>query len=397
MVNQNQLTKSSGPLSGYRIIELAGIGPGPFAAMMLADMGAEVIRVERAQSVRGQAPNGAHWDVSLRGRRNIAIDLKNPDGVETLLSLVENADALIEGFRPGVMERLGIGPDVCVARNPKLVFGRMTGWGQEGPYAASAGHDINYISLAGALAHFSRAGEAPVPPLNMVGDYGGGGMFLAYGVVCALLEAQKSGKGQVVDTAMVDGSAVLMTMFWAMKNIGMFDENKPGTNLLDTGAHFYDVFKCSDGKYVSIGSIEPQFYALLLEKTGLVDDPAFAQQMNASQWPALKIKLAEVILTKSRTQWCEIMEGTDVCFAPVLTMSEAAKHPHNVARKTFIEVDGVAQPAPAPRFSRTSAALPTAPAHAGQHSRAVLADWGFSADRITALITGGAVVDSKDQ
>jgi alpha-methylacyl-CoA racemase len=397
MVNQNQLTKSSGPLSGYRIIELAGIGPGPFAAMMLADMGAEVIRVERAQSVRGQAPNGAHWDVSLRGRRNIAIDLKNPDGVETLLSLVENADALIEGFRPGVMERLGIGPDVCVARNPKLVFGRMTGWGQEGPYAASAGHDINYISLAGALAHFSRAGEAPVPPLNMVGDYGGGGMFLAYGVVCALLEAQKSGKGQVVDTAMVDGSAVLMTMFWAMKNIGMFDENKPGTNLLDTGAHFYDVFKCSDGKYVSIGSIEPQFYALLLEKTGLVDDPAFAQQMDASHWPALKIKLAEVILTKSRTQWCEIMEGTDVCFAPVLTMSEAAKHPHNVARKTFIEVDGVAQPAPAPRFSRTSAALPTAPAHAGQHSRAVLADWGFSADRITALITGGAVVDSKDQ
>ena len=397
MANQNQSTKSSGPLSGYRIIELAGIGPGPFAAMMLADMGAEVIRVERAQSVRGQAPNGAHWDVSLRGRRNIAIDLKNPEGIETLLSLVEHADALIEGFRPGVMERLGVGPDVCVARNPKLVFGRMTGWGQEGPYAASAGHDINYISLAGALAHFSRAGEAPVPPLNMVGDYGGGGMFLAYGVVCALLEAQKSGKGQVVDTAMVDGSAVLMTMFWAMKNIGMFDENKPGTNLLDTGAHFYDVFKCSDGKYVSIGSIEPQFYALLLEKTGLVDDPTFAQQMDTSQWPALKIKLAEVILTKSRTQWCEIMEGTDVCFAPVLTMSEAAKHPHNVARQTFVEVDGITQPAPAPRFSRSSAALPSAPAHAGQHSREVLADWGFSADHITALIASGAVVDSKDQ
>ena len=235
MANQSQSTKSSGPLSGYRIIEIAGIGPGPFAAMMLADMGAEVIRVERAQSVRGPAPDGAHWDVLLRGRRNIALDLKNPDGVETLLSLVDNADALIEGFRPGVMERLGVGPEICVARNPKLVFGRMTGWGQEGPYAASAGHDINYISLAGALAHFSRAGEAPVPPLNMVGDFGGGGMFLAYGVVCALLEAQKSGKGQVVDTAMVDGSAVLMSMFWAMKNIGIFDENKPGTNLLDTG------------------------------------------------------------------------------------------------------------------------------------------------------------------
>ena len=248
MAIQSQSTKSGGPLSGYRIIEIAGIGPGPFAAMMLADMGAEVIRVERAQSVRGEAPDTAHWDVLLRGRRNVAIDLKNPDGVEALLSLVEHADALIEGFRPGVMERLGVGPDVCVGRNPKLVFGRMTGWGQDGPYAASAGHDINYISLAGALAHFSRADEAPVPPLNMVGDFGGGGMFLAYGVVCALLEAQKSGKGQVVDTAMVDGSAVLMSMFWAMKNIGILDENKPGTNLLDTGAHFYDVFKCSDGK-----------------------------------------------------------------------------------------------------------------------------------------------------
>ncbi len=398
MANQSQSTKSNGPLSGYRIIEIAGIGPGPFAAMMLADMGAEVIRVERAQSVRGQAPDGAHWDVLLRGRRNVAIDLKNPDGVEALLLLVEHADALIEGFRPGVMERLGIGPDACIARNPKLVFGRMTGWGQDGPYAASAGHDINYISLAGALAHFSRAGEAPVPPLNMVGDFGGGGMFLAYGVVCALLEAQKSGKGQVVDSAMVDGSAVLMSMFWAMKNIGIFDENKPGTNLLDTGAHFYDVFECSDGKYVSIGSIEPQFYALLLEKTGLADDPAFAKQMDASHWPALKIKLADVMRTKTSAQWCKIMEGTDVCFAPVLTMSEAAKHPHNVARQTFIEVDGVTQPAPAPRFSRTATALPTAPAHAGQHSRAVLADWGFDADRISALIASGAVADgsSKD-
>ena len=398
MANQSQSTKSNGPLSGYRIIEIAGIGPGPFAAMMLADMGAEVIRVERAQSVRGDAPDTAHWDVLLRGRRNVAIDLKNPDGVEALLLLVEHADALIEGFRPGVMERLGIGPDVCVARNPKLVFGRMTGWGQDGPYAASAGHDINYISLAGALAHFSRAGEAPVPPLNMVGDFGGGGMFLAYGVVCALLEVQKSGKGQVVDSAMVDGSAVLMSMFWAMKNIGIFDENKPGTNLLDTGAHFYDVFECSDGKYVSIGSIEPQFYALLLEKTGLADDPAFAKQMDASHWPALKIKLADVMRTKTSAQWCKIMEGTDVCFAPVLTMSEAAKHPHNVARQTFIEVDGVTQPAPAPRFSRTATALPTAPAHAGQHSRAVLADWGFDADRISALIASGAVADgsSKD-
>ena len=241
---------TTGPLSGYRIIEIAGIGPGPFAAMMLADMGAEVIRVERAQSVRGPAPDTAHWDVLLRGRKNIAIDLKNPQGVEALLQLVEKADALIEGFRPGVMERLGIGPDVCAKRNPKLVFGRMTGWGQEGPYAPLAGHDINYIALAGSLAHFARAGEAPVPPLNMVGDFGGGGMFLAYGVVCALLEAQKSGNGQVVDTAMVDGAAALMSMFWAFKNIGMFNENAPGTNMLDTGAHFYDVFECADGKSI---------------------------------------------------------------------------------------------------------------------------------------------------
>jgi alpha-methylacyl-CoA racemase len=247
----------AGPLKGYRIIEIAGIGPGPFCAMLLADLGAEVIRVERAAAVQGPAPDTPRADVSLRGRRNIAIDLKQPDGVETLLALVEASDALIEGFRPGVMERLGIGPDECLARNPKLVFGRMTGWGQDGPMAQAAGHDINYISLAGALAHFGRKGEAPVPPLNMVGDFGGGGMFLALGVVAALLEAQKSGEGQVVDTAMVDGSAVLMSMFWAMSAVGAFDENARGENLLDTGSHFYDVYECSDGEYISIGSIEP--------------------------------------------------------------------------------------------------------------------------------------------
>ena len=385
----------TGPLSGYRIIEIAGIGPGPFAAMMLADMGAEVIRVERAQSVRGPAPDTAHWDVLLRGRKNIAIDLKNPQGVEALLQLVEKADALIEGFRPGVMERLGIGPDVCAQRNPKLVFGRMTGWGQEGPYAPLAGHDINYIALAGSLAHFARAGEAPVPPLNMVGDFGGGGMFLAYGVVCALLEAQKSGKGQVVDTAMVDGAATLMSMFWAFKNIGMFNENAPGTNMLDTGAHFYDVFECADGKYVSIGSIEPQFYALLLEKTGLTNDPEFAKQMDTSQWPALKAKLQNVMKQKTQAQWCAIMEGTDVCFAPVLTMSEAAQHPHNVARNTFIDIAGIKQPAPAPRFSRTSPNTPTQPAHAGQHSKQILQDWGVN--NIDELLASGAVVDGSAQ
>jgi alpha-methylacyl-CoA racemase len=383
----------AGPLSGYRIIEIAGIGPGPFAAMLLADMGAEVIRVERAQSVRGPAPDTPHYDVMLRGRRNVALDLKHPDGVATLLDLVGTADALIEGFRPGVMERLGIGPDVCLARNPKLVFGRMTGWGQDGPYAQAAGHDINYISLAGALAHFARAGEAPVPPLNMVGDFGGGGMFLAYGVVCALLEAQRSGSGQVVDTAMVDGAAVLMSMFWAFRSIGLFDEIKPGTNLLDTGAHFYDVFECADGRYVSLGSIEPQFYAELLRLTGLEGDPEFAQQMNRDMWPHLKSRLQEVMLGKSQAEWCAIMEHTDVCFAPVLRMDEAAEHPHNVARGTFIEVGGMTQPRPAPRFSRTEPQVAMPPAHAGQHSRAVLADWGFSADRIDALVASGAVAD----
>jgi alpha-methylacyl-CoA racemase len=381
----------AGPLSGYRIIEIAGIGPGPFAAMLLADMGAEVIRVERATAVRGPAPDTPHGDLLLRGRRNVAIDLKHPDGVATLLDLVESADALIEGFRPGVMERLGIGPAECHRRNPKLVFGRMTGWGQQGPYANAAGHDINYISLAGALAHFGRSGEQPVPPLNMVGDFGGGGMFLAFGVVCALLEAQRSGEGQIVDTAMVDGSAVLMTMFWAFKSMGIFDENARGTNLLDTGAHFYDVYRCKDGEYISVGSIEPQFYSELLRLTGLDADGEFATQMNAPQWPHLKARLTEVFAQRTRAEWCELMEGTDVCFAPVLTMSDAAEHPHNVERSTFIELGGVRQPAPAPRFSRTAPEVTQLPAHAGEHTRQVLADWGVDDDRIDHLIASGAV------
>lgn len=381
----------SGPLSGYRIIEIAGIGPGPFAAMMLADMGAEVIRVERASAVRGPAPDTPHFDILLRGRRNLALDLKDPAGVAVLLDLVESADALIEGFRPGVMERLGVGPDVCHARNERLVFGRMTGWGQQGPYADAAGHDINYIALAGALAHFGRADQPPTPPLNMVGDFGGGGMMLAFGVVCALLEAQRSGRGQVVDAAMVDGSAVLMSMFWAFSSAGLFDEQARGANLLDTGAHFYDVYRCSDGEYVSIGSIEPQFYAQLLELTGLSGDSEFAAQMDASQWPHLKERLAEVFATRTRAEWCEVMEGTDVCFAPVLTMSQAAEHPHNVARGTFVDYAGVTQPAPAPRFDRSRAEIQTPPAHPGQHSRQVLIDWGLDPARVDELIDTGAV------
>ena len=380
----------AGPLAGIRVIELAGIGPGPFAAMMLSDMGAEVIRVERTQAVRGPAPDAPGWDVLQRGRRNLALDLKHPDGVAALLSLVERADALLEGFRPGVMERMGAGPDVCLARNPKLVFGRMTGWGQEGPYASAAGHDINYISLAGALAHFGRLGEPPTPPLNLVGDFGGGGMLLAFGVVCGLLEAARSGEGQVVDAAMVDGSAVMMAMFWGMKQVGFFDETRRGDNLLDTGAHFYDVYRCSDGHYISVGSIEPQFYAELLRLTGLSDDPEFALQMDRNLWPVLKGRLEKLFHTKTRDEWCALMEGTDACFAPVLTMSEAAEHPHNVARRTFIDVAGTRQPAPAPRFSRTRPEVARPPAHAGQHTREVLLDWGLAADVVDGLFASGA-------
>ncbi len=380
----------TGPLSGFRVVELAGIGPGPFAAMMLSDMGAEVIRIERPQAVRDPIPDSPGFDLLTRGRKNVAIDLKHPEGVEAVLRLVEQADALIEGFRPGVMERLGLGPDVCLARNPKLVFGRMTGWGQEGPYAPSAGHDINYISLAGALAHFARAGQAPTPPMNMVGDFGGGGMFLAYGVVCGLLEASRSGQGQVVDAAMVDGTATLMTMFWAFSALGAHDEDRPGTNLLDTGAHFYDVYECSDGKYISIGSIETQFYAELLRLLGLDTDPEFARQNDKSAWPHLKERIAGVFRTRTRAEWCELMEHTDVCFAPVLTMSEAAEHPHNVARGLVTEVAGVRQPNPAPRFSRTPGAIQRPPAQPGQHTREVLEAWGFGAAEVDALVDAGA-------
>jgi alpha-methylacyl-CoA racemase len=383
----------AGPLSGYRVIEMGGIGPGPFAAMMLSDMGAEVIRVERGQSVT-QGGVASPRDTLLRGRRNIALDLKHPEGLAALFGLIEQADALIEGFRPGVMERLGVGPDACQERNPKLVYGRMTGWGQSGPYAQAAGHDINYIALAGALAHFGRAGEGPVPPLNLVGDFGGGGMFLAFGVVCAILEAQRSGTGQVVDAAMVDGTALLMSMFWSFRSMGIFDENRRGTNLLDTGAPFYDVYECSDGEHISIGSIEPQFYAQLLQALGLADDPDFVSQHDAEAWPQAKSRLTELFLTRSREDWCALLEHTDVCFAPVLRMSEAAAHPHNVARGTFIEFEGVTQPAPAPRFSRTSPEIARPPSAPGRDSRDILVDWGFSAERVEALIAGGAVVQA---
>ena len=383
-----------GPLSGYKVIELAGIGPGPFCAMVLADLGAEVVRIDRHKNAGLGDPDTPPADVLNRGRRSVAVDLKHPDGIETVLALVEQADALIEGFRPGVMERLGAGPDECLARNPKLVYGRMTGWGQDGPYASAAGHDINYIALAGALAHFGRSGQAPVPPLNLIGDFGGGGMFLAYGVVCALLESQRSGTGQVIDAAMVDGAAVLMTMFWSFVESGLFSETERGTNLLDTGAHFYDVYRCADGEYVSIGSIEPQFYAELLRLSGLEDDERFAVQMDRARWPEQKELLVEVFAAKSRDEWCALMEHTDVCFAPVLRMSEAAKHPHNVERGTFVELHGSMQPAPAPRFSRSTPEVARPPARAGEHTREALVDWGIAADRVENLLATGAVAAS---
>jgi alpha-methylacyl-CoA racemase len=373
-----------GPLKGLRIIELAGIGPGPFCGMMLSDMGADVIRVERTGG-RG----GASGDVLARNRRSVAVDLKSAEGVETVLKLVEGADALFEGFRPGVTERLGLGPEACQARNPKLVYGRMTGWGQDGPMAQAAGHDINYIGLSGALYGIGRAGERPVPPLNLVGDFGGGGMLLAYGMVCALLEAKTSGQGQVVDAAMIDGAASLMSMFFSMAAGGMYTDQR-GTNLLDGGAHFYDTYETADGKHVCIGSIEPQFYALLIEKAQL-DPERFKPQMDRSQWPALKAELADVFKTRTRDQWCEIMEGTDVCFAPVLSIFEAPDHPHNKARNGFLALDGVMQPAPAPRFDRTPGKVRHSAPAAGADSRAVLADFGFESAAIDELLAAGVV------
>ncbi len=373
-----------GPLSGFKIIELAGIGPGPFCGMMLSDMGAEVIRVERLSGA-DKAPK----DVLARNRRSVALDLKSPEGVETVLRLVESADALFEGFRPGVTERLGLGPDVVLARNPKLVYGRMTGWGQEGPMAQAAGHDINYIGLSGALHAIGRQGERPVPPLNLVGDFGGGGMLLAYGLVCGMLESQRSGKGQVVDAAMVDGSAALMAMFFSFAASGAFTDQR-GTNLLDGAAHFYDTYETKDGKHVCIGSIEPQFYALLIEKAGL-DPEKYAKQMDPAQWPVLKADLTQTFLTKTQAEWCEIMEGTDVCFSPVLSIFEAPEHPHNKARNSFMEIDGVMQQAPAPRFSRTSPEISHGARVPGQDTLSVLQDYGFSTDEISALQADGVI------
>ena len=373
----------TGPLSGIRVIELAGIGAGPYCGMVLGDMGAEVISIERPG---GNPAAAVGHTVMFRNRRSVALNLKQPGAAEAVLRMCEKADALFESNRPGVAERLGVGPDACLARNPRLVYGRMTGWGQDGPLAARAGHDINYIALAGVLHSIGRRGEAPAVPLNLVGDFGGGGLLLAFGMVCALLEAQRSGKGQVVDAAMVDGASSLMAMWWGFRQQGLFSGPR-GTHLLDSGAHFYETYETADGKHLAIGAIEPQFYAELCQKLGL--PPEFRDQMSTARWPALKARLAEVIRTRTRDEWAALFEGSDACVAPVLALEEAPAHPHNRARGAFVEVAGATQPTPAPRFSRTPPATPRPQAKVGADTEAVLAELGFSASEIAAL-RGGA-------
>lgn len=381
----------AGPLAGVRIIELSGIGPGPFAGMLLADMGADVIRVDRAAGGSMLQAAEPKLDVLGRGKRSIAVDLKNPDGVATVLDLIGTADAVFEGYRPGVAERLGLGPDVCLERNPALVYGRMTGWGQTGPMAPMAGHDIDYISIAGALHPIGRAGQPPTPPLNLVGDFGGGGIFLAYGMVCAILSARTTGVGQVVDAAMVDGASVLMAPFVAMRASGMWNRER-GTNLLDSGAPFYDAYRTADGGYLAVGAIEPQFYALLLDGLGLTDEQLPAQ-MDREQWPLLKARFAEVIAGRTRDEWEQVFAGSDACVAPVLEPDEVPDNPHMKARDSFIDVAGLIQPRPAPRFSATAPADP-APARAnGQDTRDVLTAHGYAADRVAALLAAGVVAE----
>ena len=374
----------SGALKGIKIVEFAGLGPGPFCAMMLADHGAEIIRIDRAG---GQTRRN---DPTLRSRKSIALNLKDPKSVEIAKKLVASADGIIEGLRPGVMEKLGLGPEDLLAVNPKLIFGRMTGWGQTGPYAPVAGHDINYVALSGILHTVGQKGEKPVPPVNYLGDFGGGGMMLAFGMVSALLAVKNGAPGQVIDCAMTDGSATLMAAIWGLYADGLWRDER-GVNILDGGAHFYDTYETQDGKYVSIGSIEPKFYNLLLEKTGLTEDPEFKAQRDITKWPELSARLAEIFKTKTREQWCDIMEGTDLCFAPVLSMGEAPHHPHNKARETFIEVEGKIQPAPSPRFSVSGQVAPQIAPDVGQDTDSILAGLGFNSSEIADLKANGSV------
>jgi len=368
---------------------MAGIGPAPMCAMLLADLGATVLRVDRQQESGLGLPSQTRFSVVNRGRHAIAVDLKKREGTELVLRLASEADALIEGFRPGVMERLGLGPETCQKRNPKLVYGRMTGWGQEGPLAQAAGHDLNYIALAGVLHSIGRAGQPPTPPLNLIGDFGGGALYLAFGVACGIIEAQRSGKGQVVDTAMVDGAASLATLFFGLHAAGHFTMSR-GENVLDSGAFFYEVYQCKDGRYVSLASIEDKFLAEFLRRME-IDPEEMPAKMDKKRWPEAKAKLAARFKTKTREEWCRLLEGSDACFAPVLTMEEAPQHPHNLARSTFVEIDGIVQPAPAPRFSRTPAAKPTPPEAPGERGNASLAQWGLKPDEIAALKRCGAL------
>ncbi|MEX1036066.1 MAG: CaiB/BaiF CoA-transferase family protein [Sneathiella sp.] len=378
-----------GPLAGYKIVEMGGIGPGPMCAMLLADLGADIVRIDRlADPGLGSMPSSRN-SLLMRSRRSISVDTKSKEGREVVLKLIEQADGLIEGFRPGVMERMGLGPEEALERNPKLVYGRMTGWGQDGPMAKAAGHDINYIALSGVLHAIGRKGEAPVPPLNLVGDFGGGALYLALGIVCGILEAQKSGKGQVVDTAMVDGAASLMTMFFGLMAAGNWKDER-GVNILDTGTHYYDVYETADRKYISLGSIEKKFYQELLERTGL-DKEDLPPQMEPKSWPIIKARLTEIFKTKTRDEWDDIMLGTDVCYAPVLSIMEATKHPHNTHRQTFVEYDGVVQPAPAPRFSRTEAKIQRPPCLPGEHTTEAMRDWGIDETSIEELLSAGVI------
>jgi len=379
-----------GPLAGYRIIEMAGIGPAPFAASLLSDMGAEVVRVDRrAPADLGLPGRDPKFDVLHRGRRSLALDVKSAEGRAVVERLAQQADAVIEGFRPGVMERLGLGPDALLKCNPKLVIGRMTGFGQSGPLAQAAGHDINYIALAGVLHAIGRKGQAPVPPLNLIGDFGGGGMFLAFGVVCALLEAQRSGQGQVVDAAMVDGAAYLMALMYGMFSHGGWKDER-GVNVLDGGAPWYDVYQTKDGKWLAVGAIEARFYADFVARLGLAGEPLPGQHERA-RWPELRDVFAKTIATRTRDEWERVFAGSDACVAPVLALGEVERHPHNAARGTFLRRDGVLQPAPAPRFSRTGAELGTPPRARGADSEAVLRDWGFSPQEVARLRQGGII------
>jgi alpha-methylacyl-CoA racemase len=377
-----------GPLEGLRAVEIVGLGPGPFCGMLLADMGVEVLRVDRVDAARAVDRSKPATSAMDRGKRAIGLDLKHPDGVETLLRLMESADVFFEVFRPGVAERLGIGPEVALGRNPRLVYGRLTGWGQDGPYAHAAGHDIDYIALAGALEPLGRAGEKPTPPINVLGDFAGGGMLLAFGIACAIVERARTGKGQVVDAAMVDGAALMLTPFYGARASGFWGER--GTNHLDTGAPFYEVYETADHKFVAVGTVEGKFYAELMSRLGL--DAELDAQYDKTRWPDEKKRIAEVFRTKTRGEWCALLEGTDACFAPVLTPLEAPDHAHNRARGTFLELNGVPQPAPAPRFSRSAAPAPAAAMHPGTGTEAVLAGWGFDGDEVARLRSAGVVV-----